>query len=844
MFKKIVFLFSITLVSLTAWASDGNEFLHGIEDNIVVEDWLYAGPFSVGAREGVAGVIKDAKNFRPHEGLEHPSIMAQGGKVQWRKTSVDSLGWINLEYEDVLWDSLMDIWGIAGLVDVGYAYAEFENKGRKRALVMAKKAGSFYLNSRRYTGNPYGDNYMLTPVILEDGTNKVLVPTGGYATHRFTFKIVPPPAPVVIVKKDATLPDIIDEEMLKAWAGLTLMNTTSKRMDDITVTIGDGEVFRQNSVSVSHLIPLNYKKIPVRLEQIEPVNAPDTVWVPVKVSSSYFSSSESLAIKVRNKSESFVRTFISRIDSSCQHYAVLPPKDYDGQKNYALILTLHGAGVRARGQVNSYKAKDWAFVVAPTNRRRYGFDWQDWGRLDALEVLERVKKSFPIDTNRVYLVGHSMGGHGTWHVGLAHSDLFAAMAPAAGWGCFQLYVPWFLQKSYIYAEPMQVGIRDMSLREDIAPNFVENVLNLPVFILHGGIDDNVPAVHGRMFARLLDQLGYDYVYKEVPGKKHWWKTDDLQCVDDPDLIAFLKSRTRNPYPRHVIFKTTDLGQCNKSYWVQIDEQKRPFFESRIEAEVKGSTIDVFTNNIGQFSLYLNKTFVPYGKLSVIVDGHRIPLVFKMVEKVSFSKKGDRFVKGTLRHKGLSKRPEQYGPIKQAYFSPFALVYGTKGDSATTELLYRQASYEAMRWWQRANGYVSVLPDSEVTETVIRTKNLILFGGGRENEIVSKMDKRLPIRPGKKSFHVGKRELRGSGLAAEFIYPNPLNPEKFVFVHEGNDSTGLAISHFFGTMYSGAGLPDFIIFDERVKQRGWGGVLCAGFFNTAWEVDDELLYLKQ
>ena len=844
MFKKVIFLFSIILFSLTAWASAGNEFLPGIEDKIVVEDWLYAGPFSVGAREGVVGIIKDAKNFRPHEGLEHPSILAQGGKVQWRKTSVDSLGWINLEYEDVLWDSLMDIWGIAGLVDVGYAYAQFENKGRKRALVMAKKAGSFYLNGRRYYGNPYGDNYMMTPVILEHGINRVLVPTGGYADHRFTFKIVPPRVPVVIVEKDATLPDVIDEEILRSWAGITLMNTTSKRLDDITVTLGDGELFRQDSVSVSHLIPLNYKKIPIRLEQIKPIAAPDTVWVPVKVSSPSFFSSESLAIMVRGKSESFVKTFISRIDSSCQYYAVLPPKDYDAKRDYALILTLHGAGVRARGQVNSYRPKDWAYVVAPTNRRRYGFDWQDWGRLDALEVLELVKKSFPIDTNRVYLVGHSMGGHGAWHVGLAHSDLFAAIAPGAGWTCFQLYVPWFLQKSYIFAEPMQVGIRDMSLREDIAPNFVENALNLPVFILHGGIDDNVPTVHGRMFAKLLDQLDYDYVYKEVPGKKHWWKTDDLQCVDDPDLMAFLRRKTRNPFPRHVLFKTTNLGQSNKSSWIQIDEQERPFFESRVEAKVKGSTIEVLTNNIGQFSLHLNKAIVPRGRLSFVVDGHKILHQFKRDETVSFYKRGDSFVKGHRRRRGVSKRPDLYGPIKQAYFSPFALVYGTKGDSATTELLYRQASYEAMRWWQRGNGYVSVLPDSELTEAVVNAKNLILFGGADENQIVSKIDSRLPIRPGKESFQVGKREVRGVGLAAEFIYPNPLNPEKFVFVHEGNDSTGLAISNFFGTIYSGAGLPDFIIFDRKVKQRGWGGVLCAGFFNTAWEVDEELLYLKR
>ena len=56
---------------------------------------------------------------------------------------------------------------------------------------------------------------------------------------------------------------------------------------------------------------------------------------------------------------------------------MLPPKNYDSGKKYALILSLHGAGVEAYRQVDAYTKKDWAFVVAPTNRRPFGFDWQD-----------------------------------------------------------------------------------------------------------------------------------------------------------------------------------------------------------------------------------------------------------------------------------------------------------------------------------------------------------------------------------------------------------------------------------------------------------------------------------
>ncbi len=836
---------AIALVLL--FAADGalgqTEPLPTIGDTIRPADWLCAGPFSVGVREGIAGIIEDAKSFRPYEGLEHRSILPQGGSVRWKKASVDSLGWLTLEYKDVFWDSLMVVWGIAALADVGYAYTEFENEGRRRALVRTHKPGSFSLNGKSYYGNPYGDDYVRTPVVLEDGLNTLLVGLGGFGDHRLKFELVPAPDPVVVVVDDATVPDLVEGEILETWAGITLMNTTEDRLTDVEIAVGDGNLFATRSVKGIRIEPLSIKKVPVPLEQKEQHEGSDPVRVPVKVSWDSMSRTDSLSLRARKADESRVRTFISRIDNSCQYYAVLPPLEYDPGKTYSLILTLHGAGVRARGQVDSYKAKEWAFVVAPTNRRRFGFDWQDWGRLDALEVLELAMQTLPIDSNRVYLVGHSMGGHGTWHVGLAHADLFAAMAPAAGWLCFQLYVPWFLQKAYIFGEPRLVAIRDMSLREDYTPDFVRNALNLPVFILHGAIDDNVPTVHGRFFAGLLEELDYEYVYKEVPERGHWWSDDGIVCVDDPDLMEFLKSHERNPYPRRVFFKTNNVAQSSRSFWMKMDRQELPYFESSVEAEINGSSIIIATANVGEFTVSLSRDLLPYGQISIEIDGKKQKHEFKKDEKLSFTKKEGRFVKGRSQRGGLVKGADLYGPMKQAYFSPFAIVYGTKGDSSTIESLHSQARNEGLRWWHRANGSVEVLADSEVTQETISESNLILFGGASENLVTSRIEKKLPIRVGKKEIRVGERIVRGDGLATEFVYPNPLNPEKLVFIHEGADSAGLAISASFGTIYSGAGLPDYMIFDQNVKNLGWAGVACAGFFGNDWDIDERLMYIK-
>jgi hypothetical protein len=173
----------------------------------------------------------------------------------------------------------MDIYGVAGIVDAGYAYTEFVNSGtlnhtvqggRKRALVIAEKVGTFYLNGKSFYGDPYGHDIVRIPVILEDGINRVLVQTSGYGDHSFMFKLIPAPAPVMLISKDATLADIIAGEKQKLWAGITLLNTTSQRLNNIKLSIGDGRFFKENQIIIPSLFPLCIEKVPILIEVAEP----------------------------------------------------------------------------------------------------------------------------------------------------------------------------------------------------------------------------------------------------------------------------------------------------------------------------------------------------------------------------------------------------------------------------------------------------------------------------------------------------------------------------------------------------------------------------------------------
>jgi fermentation-respiration switch protein FrsA (DUF1100 family) len=863
-------MFIIILVLSIGQLALGEPVIPSIPDTIFITDWLTIGPFSSGVREQGISYLPDSENFTPYEGLKQRDILSEGAELTWHRTKSEN-GKVKVKGDSVNWDFIQDLYGGAGVNGISYAYGEFENHGEKRALVIAKGV-SFRLNGKGFTGDPYSSGYVRVPVLLKDGKNRVLVGIGGAGEQEFTFKIIPVPCPVMGIYKDATVPDIIYNEDLNSWMAIPIMNTTQNPIDNAKIIIGDNKLIQLTETNPGKITALCIKKIPVplKLTSIIKESIPgDTIRVSVKVSYENYIDSGYIKLRVRKPSQTRKETFISAIDSSVQYYAVLPPVNFDSQKDYSLILTLHGASVEAIGQADAYSPKDWAFVVAPTNRRPFGFDWQDWGRLDALEVLEIVKKKYPIDENRIYLAGHSMGGHGTWHIGLAHSDLFAAIAPSAGWSSFQVYFPWSLQKSLFFAQPDQLAIRDKVLREDNPLAFIENGRNLPIYILQGGADDNVPPIHARLFAKYLEAdakfRNAEFIYKEVPGVGHWWDNDTLPgvaCVDYPEMMTFLKNHIRNPYPKQIHFKTSDLAQNNRYYWATIDQLDKLYEDGVIDAKVDNYEITIQAVNIHQFTLDLNEQLFPPllfppaagkeskagGKISFLINNQKLNYAVRTLpHTITFLQEtSGRWVitSGVKPIISGIKRNDSYGPIKQAYFSPFVLVYGTKGDSAMTDMLLHQARMQAMTWWIRANGRVDIVPDTEVTQAMIDKYNLILFGNAQTNVLTARIQNKLPIKiiDGQVRLNISSIKPLYGDLGIIFLYPNPLNTQKFVLLYEGTTEMGQKLSDRFGTLYSGAGLPDFLILGEKVRQKGWGGAKAAGFFSNQWQLEPDLMFL--
>jgi acetyl esterase/lipase len=125
------------------------------------------------------------------------------------------------------------------------------------------------------------------------------------------------------------------------------------------------------------------------------------------------------------------------------YYVQLPP-EYDPHRKYPAILTLHGGGTTPQMQIDWWAgppAKDGVrlghatrngyIVIAPAwgkpQQATYNFSAEEHAAV--LNTLRDACRKFSIDTDRVFISGHSMGGDAAWDIGLAHPDLWAGMIP-------------------------------------------------------------------------------------------------------------------------------------------------------------------------------------------------------------------------------------------------------------------------------------------------------------------------------------------------------------------------------------------------------------------------------
>ncbi len=446
-------------------------------------------------------------------------------------------------------------------------------------------------------------------------------------------------------------------------------------------------------------------------------------------------------LRVVLTSENQKHTFISRIDGSVQYYSINPARNNDSSPAYrtggpkALFLSVHGASVEALNQSSSYYAKTWGHIVSPTNRRPYGFNWEDWGRIDAMEVYNISIKTLNIDPSRIYLTGHSMGGHGTWHLGATFPDKFAAIGPSSGWISFWSYR---VREKNENPNEMEKMIMRASNSSDTY-GLAENYKQLGVYVIHGSDDDNVPVTESRNMVEQLKKNHVDFVYHEQPKAGHWWDVSDedgADCVDWAPLCDFFSrhSLPQNEMVREIVFTTANPGISAHNHWLSIEAQIEQFKMSKVNIQFDPgkNRFTGKTENVVRMTFDLNH--VNKSKPIIItLDNQNLGeiTIQKNAAKIWLEKFNDRW-KVSSEPDARMKNPNRYGSFKDAINNNVIFIYGTNGSKNENDWAFEKARYDAEQFWYQGNGSIEILADKEFDSSKEKDRNVILYGNNETN----------------------------------------------------------------------------------------------------------------
>ena len=715
----------------------------------------------------------------------------------------------------------------------GYLYLQYQSPKKQTAVLIATGNAMLYVNGVPHGGDQYRYGWMNIPVELKKGLNEIYIRTVGMGRFgALSAKLEFPKKPIEILTKDPTLPFFVKgETAAPQWAGVVVRNTSAISAKELAIeaTVEDKSI----RTALPTVMALATRKVPLQIPVPSDIQKSNYRLGLKLYNGKKLIDTTSLSVTAVNAGEHASYTFVSDIDGSVQYYAVAPQTNPNGQAP-SLFFSVHGAEVEAISQARAYKPKEEGPVVAPTNRRPRGFNWEDWGRLDALEVLKIAKERFKPDPQRIYLTGHSMGGHGTWYLGATYAGQWAAIAPCAGYPTLAGYGSADGQIPTDASSPM----RKMLVRASNPANVLELAKNYKaggVYIFHGDADPTVPVRLARQMRQVLGEFHQDFSYYEYPGGSHWFGD---QSVDWKPIFDYFKWHTIPALDaaNEIDFSTASTAISATHRWITILQQQKSYEYSRVvlSRDLKNKTIKGTTENIGVLKIDL-VGFNAGDTVKLDIDKHGITVI-KNANDVVLTKNGiwSLGTAPSLADKGIIRN----GGLKEAFNHRMVFVYGTKGTAEENAWSYNKAMYDAETWYFRANGAVDIMSDIELLKTNYADRGVVLYGNTTTNAAAAALLKDCPVKMERGKASVGEKTFTGDDIGAYYVWPNSASNNTSIALIGGTGIKGMKASDANQYFSGGSGFPDFMIYSLDMMKGGDSAIKAAGYYTNQWKLGDD------
>lgn len=744
--------------------------------------------------------------------------------------------WFSIKANDEGWFRGRELQG-------SYIYYKYESFEDKIMILEGHNYYNVFVNQEPRIGNIYGNkdeyeswepnfNYSYLPVKIKKGKNEFLFQVSNGAMKAILHETE---TIAFLNVYDNTLPDVVKNKEFSDFGGIVVVNAQDKTLKNAQIKVINKDGV-ETITKVPSIIPTSVRKVRFDFKGIAGNGDKEKLTVQLILDNKILDEKE-IILNCVDKLDAYKQTFISEIDGSVQYYAVKPSTSEE--ENQALFLSVHGARVEAINQAGSYANKEWGNIVSPTNRRPYGFNWEDIGRIDALEVLNITKKKFNADENRIYLTGHSMGGHGTWHLGVNYPDQFAAIAPSAGWISLWSYRYSDRKENFSDVQKIFTRAAQQSDTYTMAPNYSQ----LGIYIIHGNADSVVSPFQARSMIRTLETFHKDFDYHFEPDVEHWWDLDTVKpgsdCVDWTPMFDFF-SRHARPLNRikKLNFTTATPGIASKNYWVTIEQQEKQFDFSTIEIEFvpevnvfRATTDNIKTFSIDTKSLGLEKQssfkfVINDEQVEGIITGDRIYLTYT----------GSSWqIKSELNTN--EKNPNRYGSFKDLFKNNLILVYGTNGSDEENNTILAKVRYDSEMFWYVGNGAFEIIADSEFDPMNYKDNNILLYGNSEQNSAFKNYFENIPIDVTSDKIKIGDKNLNGKNLATYFVYPKKGSEKNLIGVIAATGEEGMRLTYMRPFLKPGSAFPDVTVFNTKILEKKEKGISAAGFFGLDWSVEN-------
>ncbi|CAH1756508.1 258_t:CDS:10 [Entrophospora sp. SA101] len=804
----------VAFLQLLAANIKRNGLKSNLDMDLTPKSWMVLGPFPTGTREQDFGAdpLEAYGGFSKIEYSEnesYPSELADNGKITWSKINTSSDGSVGPIYiKNIRWNFNRIPFGWTINQSQMWARGFFtiskdDNDGSSifskiPILIQCYNIGDFYIDGERLFGDWYGYKSSWHVMYLKPGEHIINIRIvnetrifGGRLPPDIKFQCVTRRLNILsdfgvkLLDNTIVVPDLVGSNLTGEYMSVAILNTLEHSWAIIkNVSVVDSNV-KMTAILISsdlnslesnpiiNLAPSQQRNLKIRLK-IDEIQEKKAISFRLKfiVSSKsrgkvnhWVKVSDLIIIEPKNFQEFYKFTF-EDFDGSIQYAMAMPPISPVENAKCPILVALHGAGVEANTKfwLNAYPQQKNAWIVLPTGRTPWGYDWHGPSKKNidfAIFNLKELMPGVPKDKR------HSNGGQGAWFYISHYPDSIIAGTPVAGYIKIQYYVPYYWN-SDAYIDPILKGV------------------GIPILARVGGEDDNVHPIHSRMLVRLVNEHSNNtnaIGLSEIANQGHWFDNIMSDTIMQNFLDQHLLSNTESNndiennsnnsngiiFPKKFTITLMNPASFGSKFGIKVDQLIVPYRLGKIEVEINQGEDEKFIWKLQTTNI----------------------LRFKFLENFKS--------KDLIRNSNF----QTYGPIHQILESNSSLkiIIGTSKNKNNDTKMFLNMAKE------------------------ISSRNLILLGGELDNKVTRRILKERESevkfnRDG--TFRIQNKIFKESGIGILFLHPYQNN--NLALIIAGLDAIGYDQILKLFPKRTGVPVPDWIIISKDARWKGVGGVL--------------------